>query len=149
MKSPRLRLSARMAALEAFREERLRQHLAVAHQDAAAARERQTVAEQDRNGIEHHRSTLLDAHHADMGRYALYGELAFAAEQRVGQAAVAAVQSEQKVDQTSQAWKEGQARNESMHERAERLMREAIHVDRQKQHADSMDLWLGRRRYRK
>ncbi|WP_266158302.1 hypothetical protein [Dyella silvatica] len=145
MTSPRLRLASRLAALERFKEERLRQELAGAHHEAQRAKQHQQEWEVELEHIEDIRLSALRASKADLATYGLYTELSATTEQRLRVSMAVTVAADEMVEQKTVAWKAGNARYESSRERSDRLADEAVREDTKKHHVDAMDLWLAQR----
>lgn len=144
MKPARVRLAARIAAIEAFREESERQRLAIARRaasDAAAAAEH---AERALLEVERARVEALTVRQ-DVARYLMWGDLAIRACRQHEQAAHAARVANAGADERSSAWAVIKARADATDDRAIRMERAEVDDVEARQAADRMDLWMNRR----
>jgi len=142
MKRTRHETLTRLAALESFREEQLRQRLAANHASVTAAREQHAKDEQALLAIEAVRQTTIDASHADMARYMLYAACAEVAAERVERSTAACEHAQAELDNSTAQWVMGRARRDMASERAEQSRREALGEVVGKEMADAMDQWL-------
>jgi hypothetical protein len=137
---------ARLAALEHFREERLRQQLATSHAAAEQARRRQASDESAWLAVEAARAATIASAQADTGRYLLYALCADAAAARLERSIETTAQAEAETERAAAAWAVGRARREMTAERASRARQEALREGERKTAADLLDTWLGRER---
>lgn len=144
MKPARVRLAARIAAIEAFREESERQRLAVARHaataaDAAAARAEQTWLE-----VEATRSAAI-FEHGDVSRYLILGGFASRAVLLHDDATHEAAEAHAAAEAQSGTWAVAKARSDATSDRAtRRAVDEMAHTEKREE-AERMELWLARR----
>ncbi|MET4674936.1 MULTISPECIES: hypothetical protein [unclassified Luteibacter] len=144
MKRDRVRLAARMAAIEAFREERERQGLASARLELDRTCQDVARAEHALADIEQRRALALGTRH-DVGTWLLYGEIADAAAGERDTAidlqdAAAIVEG-----QARQRWADAKATATSTDDRATRLSNLHLTEVAARDASDRIDLWLARR----
>lgn len=145
MRNARVRLAARIAAVEAFREERDRQKLAVARHESTLAEAALTKAELAWRGIEEERAVALAVHH-DLARYMLWGDLAAHACDVHALASTKATYADDAATKASQRWADARVRADATQDRAERVERDDASAVDARIFADAMDLWLSRAR---
>lgn len=143
MKTARVRLAARIAAVESFREESERQRLAVARHAAQEAAVDCQVAEFAWCDVASTRADALGVRH-DLARYLTWGDLAVEASRIHEQAARQAELAHDHADECASAWAAVKVRADATDERAMKIARAATHDDLERQHAERMDLWLNR-----
>lgn len=144
MKASRVKLAARMAAIEAFREERERQQLAAARRVATEAADSVVAAEQVLHDIQTERLDALAVRN-DVGRYLMWGDLAEQAARVHDRATDASVVAEAAAAVRSDAWATAKVRADATDDRAMRIARDEFSTVESVQQADRMDLWLSRR----
>jgi hypothetical protein len=140
----RAQLLTRLASLERFREEWLRQELAVANTAALEAREQQERDGDVLRAMESIRTSAIQSSHADMARYALYSGCAEAAATYLERSMVASAEAGAEVERVSRLWTTQRARKDMADERAQKAGREVIEADEEREAIDTMELWLGR-----
>jgi hypothetical protein len=145
MRNARVRLAARIAAVEAFREERDRQKLAVARHESTMADAALTKAELAWRGIEEERAVALAVHH-DLARYVLWGDLAAHACDVHALATTKAIHAEEMAAKAAQHWADARVRADATQDRAEHVEREDTAAVDARSFADAVDLWLSRAR---
>jgi len=145
MRSSRVRLAARIAAIEAFREERQRQQLAVARHASASASAALTTVELAWRELEEKRAVALAVDH-DLARYVLWGDLSTHACEVHAQASTDASKAEEVAVEASLRWVDARVRADATDDRAERVDRDDASVVEARVFADAIDLWLSRSR---
>jgi hypothetical protein len=145
MRSARVRLAARIAAIEAFREDRQRQQLAVARHASASAEAELTSAELTWRELEEKR-TLALAVHQDLARYVLWGDLSAHACDVHALASAIAAKAEEAATDASLRWADARVRADATDDRAARVDRDDMSAVEVRVFADAMDLWLSRTR---
>lgn len=144
MKASRVYLAERIAAIEAFREDGARQHLAAARHacadaDADVASTKQVLLE-----VEAARAEAL-AVRQDIARYLTWGELAGEASRLHDEACRHATSMHAEADERAGAWAAAKARADATGDRAERMAREASATVESLQGAERLELWLAGR----
>ena len=144
MSRQRADMLARLAALESFREERLRQELAAAHAVAADAARTEAKDEAALLAVEAARTAALHASRADMARYTLFAMCEDVAAAQLKRSAEASSLARDDLERASEAWAVGRARRDMVRERAEDARHEAKRAVFERTQSDSLDRWLSR-----